>query len=107
MLYARFSLLYISTNKVAYSQPHPNKGTCSATNPYSTRPRTTRSWGGMVIFDMQFRSQRVSRIPWTFIAWRYIHQAILFYLSIPNAVNNILRSEPFLVVFASSHSTIP
>ena len=34
MLYAKFSLLYISTNKVAYSQPHPNKGTCSATNPY-------------------------------------------------------------------------
>ena len=34
MLYAKFSLLYISTNNVAYSQPHPNKGTCSATNPY-------------------------------------------------------------------------
>ena len=33
--YAKFSLLYISTNTVAISQPHPNKGTCSATDPYT------------------------------------------------------------------------
>ena len=32
--YAKFSLLYISTNIVAILQPHPNKGTCSATDPY-------------------------------------------------------------------------
>src|ERR1700723_3854828 len=38
-VYAKFSLLYISTNKVAYSQPHPNKGTCSATNSYKNRWR--------------------------------------------------------------------
>ena len=28
-------LLYISTNTVAIIQPHPNKGTCSATDPNS------------------------------------------------------------------------
>ena len=33
-VYAKFSLLYISTNTVAITQPHPNKGTCSATDPY-------------------------------------------------------------------------
>src|ERR1700722_15828777 len=42
-----------------------------------------------------------------FTAWWYICQAILFYLSILNAVNNILRPEPFSVVLASSHTTIP
>ena len=29
-----FSLLCTSTNTVAITQPHPNKGTCSATDPY-------------------------------------------------------------------------
>ena len=32
---AKFSLLYISTNIVAILQPHPNKSTCSATDPYT------------------------------------------------------------------------
>ena len=61
----------------------------------------------MAIFDMRFRSRRVSRIPWTFIAWWYVRHAALLYLSISNAVDNILRSEPFSVVLASSHSVIP
>src|ERR1700720_4993479 len=67
----------------------------------------TRSWDGMTIFNMRFRSRRVSRIPWTFIAWWYVPHAALFYLSILNAVDNILRPEPFLVVLASLHSMIP
>src|SRR6202040_4016598 len=67
----------------------------------------TRSWDGMTIFNMRFRSRRVSRIPWTFIAWWYVPHAALFYLSILNAVDNILRPEPFLVVLMSLHSTIP
>src|ERR1700720_804878 len=42
-----------------------------------------------------------------FIVWRYVHHAALLYLSISNAVDNILRSEPFSVVLASLHSAIP
>src|ERR1700720_633593 len=61
----------------------------------------------MAIFDMRFRGRRVSRIPWTFIAWRYVRHAALLYLSISNAVNIILRSKPFSIVLASSHSAIP
>src|ERR1700722_11997628 len=61
----------------------------------------------MAIFDMRLRSQRVSRIPWMFIVWWYVRHAALLYLSISNAVDNILRSEPFSVVLTSSHSAIP
>src|ERR1700720_41906 len=64
----------------------------------------TRSWNGMAIFDRRFRSRRVSRIPWMFIVWRYVRHAALLYLSISNAVNNILQSEPFSVAL---HSVIP
>src|SRR3984957_12839398 len=42
-----------------------------------------------------------------FIPWRYFHHTILFYLSISNAIDNVLRHEPFSVVLVSSHSAIP
>src|SRR6202040_656415 len=74
---------------------------------HSSRPRTAGSWGGIVVIVMRFCCQWVSRIPWTFIMWWYFRHAILFYLSLSNAVNNVLQPEPFSVVLTSSHSAIP
>src|SRR3984957_10365005 len=74
---------------------------------HSSRPRTAGFWGGIAVIIMQFHCQWVSRIPWTFITWRYFHHTVLIYLSISNAIDYVLRPKPFLVVLASLHSAIP